>query len=395
MLTNAYPQLPAEIILLVAEHLWYITERVANQDALMARQRRMLNFSKVSRLFNWAATKQLYRVPELRSLRSLVGFADTVNQYGDDLGSNVRILRLRGAIDGDIPYELFERLLPRLGKNLISFEAPLTSRGINGLTFLSMCSELQNLDLSGFQLNDHDGFSVIKRAIIGFEKLEHVALPSKMLNVRTDDSLGAWPASLQAIKLGGTIDPQAMRSFKWPLHPFKLTIQNCWNLSTEVINGILEGRNIRESLKHLHISYENKFVSENGSMSYDFTACLYSLSNLVFLRMPLDMVEHFYILPAVGRGLPLQVLLLDEPYSGGMQKDFTTLLREALDRNLCNLVSLALPKIPSTLWCGNYCSIHNKMCGRARNIQGNIPGVTRCENNGLWDMNEPQDVPTE
>jgi hypothetical protein len=354
----------------------------------------MKSFCQVSHAWYTAGIKQLYTCPELLTEHSLNKFVDTVSRSREakvDFGSMVRVLRM-GHLDHAITDMQLERLLPPLHASLISFEAPPASFGLDGLAALSMCKSLQQLDLSLLTdkqwTEDCVKFPDLKRAISGLPNLVSVSLPLKMALLHTDDSVGDWPASLRSIKLGGTLDPEVMRRFHWPSHPFKLTIRGCQNLNTSTLESIFATENIREFLVSLHISSINKMMAEH-------THCgiLYSLPNLAYLRMPLDLTEDFLVLPAGDHILPLQMVELTEPYFGWMQKDFTELLDQALHTNLCRVVSLGLCMIPSNLWHGHHLKIVNKLNERVqRTPQVEIEDI---EHLGLWPLDGRHDFPAQ
>ncbi|KAJ5132316.1 hypothetical protein N7448_006474 [Penicillium atrosanguineum] len=385
--TKACLKLPAEIILLIAEHLWMLTGQAKKKEALMARQRNMRNFSEVSKAFHWAAARWLYRCPELGTGESLIKFERTVSQYGTKLGRWLQVLEL-GKIEPGIHNELLARLLSQTKP--VIFEAPPTPFGVEGLTALSASENIQKLDLgrvSGIEFLD------LKQTISHLPQLEHVTLPFEMAIVDIDISVGDWPASIESITLGGTLDPDVMHNFQWPTHPFDLVLRNCRNLPTvsqvATLDSIFASETIREFLVRLYISSDNGLLS--SSMTTGF---LYSLPNLVELRIPLDMVEDFLILPAPVAVLPIKVLELDEPGSGSMQKKFTSFLRVALDTNLSNLVSLGLPQIPPVLWKCNYHAIHNKLAAHVRKTPSvELPDLHGSRLLGLWNMSYPQDSP--
>ncbi|KAJ6131566.1 hypothetical protein N7523_001272 [Penicillium sp. IBT 18751x] len=387
MSTKTCPKLPAEIILLIAEHLWTLTGHTKKKETLMARQRLMRNFSEVSRVFHWAATKWLYRCPELRTGKGLGKFESTVNRYGTKLGTWLHILEL-GCIEPGNHDELLTRLLSR--SKPVIFEAPQTPFGIESLTALSAGGKIQKLDLgpvSGI------GFLDLKQAVSHLSQLKHITLPCEMTIVDADISVGDWPASIESITLGGTLDPKVMRKFQWPTHPFGLVLRKCRSLpaasQVATLDSIFAGETIREYLHELYISSDNGLLSKSMT-----TGFLYSLPNLVELRIPLDMVEDFLILPASVAVLPIKVLELDEPGSGSMQKNFTSFLRLALDTNLRHLVSLGLPQIPGVLWKGNYHAIHRKLAAHVRKTPlTELPDLHGPRFLGLWNMNYPQDIP--
>ena len=389
MSTEACPKLPAEVILLIAEHLWMLTGQTKEKEALVARQRHLRNFSEVSKVFHWAATRWLYRCPELRSGDSLVKFESTVSRYGAKLGSWLHVLEL-GNIEPGIYNKLLARLLSQTKP--VIFEAPLTPFGVEGLTALSACQNIQKLDLgrvSGI------GFLDLKQTISHLPQLKHITLPFETAIIDADISVGDWPASIESITLGGTLDPEVMQNFQWPTHPFDLVLRNCRNLpaasQVATIDSIFASETIREFLVRLYISSDNGLLSKSMA-----TGFLYSLSNLVELRIPLDMVEHFLILPASVAVLPIKVLELDEPGSGSMQKNFTSFLRLALDTNLRHLVSLGLPQIPLVLWKGNYHAIHKKLAAHVRKTPSiELPDLHGSRFLGLWNTISPRDIPAE
>ncbi|KAJ5212165.1 uncharacterized protein N7498_003811 [Penicillium cinerascens] len=381
-------RLPFEIILIIAEHLWSITERDENGDGLMARQRRMTNFCLVSHEWYTAGIALLYLCPELRAANSLDRFVDTVTQSGDanhlniDFGSMIHVLKM-GHLDHDIPDMLLERLLSRLQSNLISFEAPPTPFGIEGLTTLSMCKNVEQLDLTlltdKHRTEDCFTFPDLKQAISGLPNLVTVSLPLKMAIVDTDDSIGDWPASLRSIKIGGTLDPQVMRRFQWPSHPFKLTIRNCQNLRAATLEGILDNENIHEYLVRLYITRSNTMMFQDAP-----TGILYKLRNLMHLRIPLDCTEDFFMLPPPEPSMSIRVLELTEPYSGQVLKEFTQQLFQALNLNLCNVLALGMCELPNNLWNSQFSPISTKLRRRVqRSPPADLEGIENC---GLYAM---------
>ncbi|KAJ5684289.1 uncharacterized protein N7477_000634 [Penicillium maclennaniae] len=382
MSTTTCPKLPAEIILLIAEHLWTLTGHTKEKETLMARQRLMRNFSEVSKVFHWAAKKWLYRCPELRAGESLVKFESTVSRYGTKLGTWLHILEL-GCIEPGSHDELLTRLLSRTKP--VVFEAPQTPFGVESLTALSAGGNIQKLDLgrvSGI------GFLDLKQAISHLSQLRHITLPCEMAIVDADISVGDWPASIESITLGGTLDPKVMRNFQWPTHPFGLVLRDCQSLpaasQVATLDSIFAGETIREYLHRLYISSDNGLLSKSMT-----TGFLYLLPNLVELRIPLDMVEDFLILPASVAVLPIKVLEL-----WLNAEEFYLISSPALDTNLRHLVSLGLPQIPRVLWKGNYHAIHRKLAAHVRKTPlTELPDLHGPRFLGLWNMNYPQDIP--
>ncbi|OQD77624.1 hypothetical protein PENDEC_c002G02766 [Penicillium decumbens] len=396
MSSNVGVRLPPEIILIITEQLWSLAEWDENGDALMARQRRMKSFCLVSHEWYTAGIALLYLCPELRTKDSFDKFVETVSQSNDanhmniDFGSMVYVLRL-GQLH-DIADDQFERLLSRLHANLISLEAPPTSFSLKGPAVLSMCKNLEQMDLSLLTdtrwSKNRSMFPDIKQAISGLPKLVSVSLPLEIRMHDADQSLGDWPCSLQSIKIGGALDPTVMRKLQWPSHPFKLTIRHCRSLRTTTLEGIFDNENIRDHLTRLYIDHSNNIMFDDAP-----TGILYSLRNLVHLRVPLDFAQDFIMLPFSDHPLPIRVLELTEPYSGQVLKEFTQLLFRALDSCLRNTLALGICELPSNLWNGQVSSLSSKLL---RRVQGSPQtDLSSIERLGLYALDEPRPVPTQ
>lgn len=233
MSTKQKPQLPTEVMLIIAELTWSIIEPDEDGDALLPRQRRMHNFCLVSRQWYSAGISYLYACPELRTWSTLVKFTHTLSppactdtrECKIDLGSMVYILKLGHLINQNCN-DLVARLLNSTNLNLISFVAPQSSLGIESLMALSTCERLEHLDLSP-AVGTSIEFRHLKEAMSRLHGLISLSLPTGIKVSYTDSSSEDWPISLRSIKFSGMLDAETMSKFQWPSHPFKLTLCHC------------------------------------------------------------------------------------------------------------------------------------------------------------------------
>lgn len=227
------PQLPIEVMLMIAELTWSIVERDEEGDALLPRQRRMYNFCRVSRQWYSAGISYLYACPELRTWGSLVKFTDALSppvctdtRGGSiDLGSMVYILKL-GHLVNQNSNGLVARLLGSTNLNLISFVAPQSPLGVESFEALSTCERIEHLDLSP-AVGTSIEFRHLKEAMSKLHGLISLSLPTGIKISYNDSSSEEWPISLRTIKFSGMLDAEAMSKFQWPSHPFKLTLCHC------------------------------------------------------------------------------------------------------------------------------------------------------------------------
>lgn len=331
---------------MIAQHVWYIAERDEEGDALLPRQRRMYNFCLVSRQWYSAGISYLYACPELRTGETLEKFTRTVTQpvcnsarSDVEFGLMVYILKLGHFVDRDYD-SLTAPLLSSAKQNLISFVAPQSSLGVDSMMALSKCRSLEQLDLSR-TLDISIEFPHLKEAISNLRHLKSLTLSMNTKLSHTDISTGDWPNSLRSIKIEGTLDADVMSTFQWPSHPFKLTLHRCTNLNTSMLESVLYNEQLRRSLTRLYIDFSNDRMFEDAP-----SGILYSLPNLVHLRVPIDFTEHLLMLPPI-HGVPplrLRVLELTVPYFNELLENLAEHLLLALEYSLTNVIALGVSR---------------------------------------------------
>lgn len=337
--------LPTEIVLLIAQKLDSKAKREPYEENFRPRQHAFYNFCLVSRQWYSVGVGFLYECPLFLAGNAFEKFADTICSSRDsrkgnvDFGSLVKTFTMAGLVHHS-SNSLTARLLSRMKKNLIIFIAPRVSFALNCLPALSKCQNLVVLNLS--LVSSHSiPFSQLKRAICNLKKLEYLILPYSMSLTRADYvGVGQWPPGLWKMTIGGTLDPEVMRTFEWPPSIRDLYIQFCTDLRTNVLESVLTNEQLRVRLKRLHLH------DTNGRLCSDRVSnVLYTLPNLIHLKIPFDATEQLLILPTpIGLPpLPIRVLELEPPvYADPLPFDLAEELIKAFDHNLANVWALGV-----------------------------------------------------
>lgn len=209
---------------------------------------------------------------------------------------------------------------------------------INSLAPLSKCKELSHLSLS--LVAEPIALSALKKAISSLNKLESLELPSSMFI--TDGGSGEdWPHNLKSLQVGGKFDIEAMSSFRWPKNLISLTLSGCDNLSSFVLENILINEQLCTTLRSLTISRSNREMFADRP-----SGILEALFTLKSLRIPIDLLYGFLILPAFDpKGSPLSIreLELTAPYDANFATVIDTDdLCRALKMNLARVCALGI-----------------------------------------------------
>lgn len=154
------------------------------------------------------------------------------------------------------------------------------------------------------------------------------------------DNIIRWPPHLCRMTIGGTLDPEVMSTFEWPPSMKKLSIWKCTNLNPNILHGVLENEQLRVCIQHLELVHSNwvMFADEESDI-------LYSLPNLIYLKIPIDLTQYLHILPQPSGAtiLPLRALELTEQYyEDPIVFDVAGELVTALSQNLSNLWALGI-----------------------------------------------------
>ncbi|OQE46787.1 hypothetical protein PENCOP_c001G00607 [Penicillium coprophilum] len=286
MTSRRYVHFPTEVLIQIAEF-------ISNTPRSQATLRR---FCSVSRQWYSAGIEFLYCRPQLHQGNSFLLFTNTVcpsirsRERKVDLGSFVQELNL-GSLVHQSSNSLTARLLGRVKKNLRTFIAPRVSFSINSLAPLAKCKELSYLGLD--IVAEPIPLSALKKAISGLDKLETLTLPSSMF-ITDDGSAEVWPSNLENLQIGGRFDVGKMSSFRWPPNLHSLTLCGCENLDTPVLEKILFNEQIRATLTRLVIHPSNREMFEAGP-----SEVLPTLIALTSLRIPIDLLHHFLIIPGL------------------------------------------------------------------------------------------------
>lgn len=308
----------------------------------------MYNFCLVSRQWYSAGISYLYACPELRTRKTLEKFTRTLTQPACvcgsarpdiDFGLMVYILKLGHFVDRDYD-TLIAPLLSSTKQNLISFVAPQSSVGVGSMRALSKCQNLEQLDLSR-TLDASIEFPHLKEAISNLRHLKSLTLPMNTKLLYTHISTGDWPLSLRSIKIEGTLNADTMSTFQWPSHPFNLTLHRCMNLNTTMLENVLYNEHLRHSLTRLYIDCSNDRMFEDAP-----SGILYSLPNLVHLRVPIDFTEHLFMLPPIHAVPPMRLRALEftMPYFNEILENLAEHLLLALEYNLANVLALGVSR---------------------------------------------------
>lgn len=333
--------LPNEILYLFAQcvHNFYLDPPTAESSRI--RQQTLYNFCLISRRWYSVGIEFLYWQPRFFKGNSFTKFANTLCPPKDarksraDFGSMVRVLSLVGLVHHS-SNSLTARILGQTKKNLQILSAPSVSFGVNCLPAVSKSRNLITLDLS-LVSGTSISFSSLKKAVSNLPKLQLLLLPFSMSLTHTDPAC-QWPPQLQTLQICGNIDPQVMTVFDWPPAIKELHILKCPNLHTAVLESVLQNEQLRVRLEHLDLS------DSNGELCTEQVSnVLYTLPNLVYLQIPLDITRDLLILPAPDGlpALPIRALELEKKYhEDPLGFDLGDELLVALKRNLSNLWAL-------------------------------------------------------
>lgn len=209
---------------------------------------------------------------------------------------------------------------------------------VNSLPALSKCHNIHSLDLS-LARGDSLTFPRLKKAISSLLKLEMLALPTSMSIIRPDNTIH-WPPRLCRMTIGGTLDPEVMSTFEWPPSMKDLSIWKCTNLNPNILYSVLQNDQLRICIQHLELDHSNWVM-----LADEESDILYSLPNLIYLKIPLDLTQDLLILPQPSGAtiLPLRALELTEKfYEDPIQFDVAGELVRALSQNLSNLWALGI-----------------------------------------------------
>lgn len=352
---NVY--LPTEIILLVAQFLWHPDNDGSPSDVLVARQKAFYSFCLVSRQWYSVGIGFLYQAPFFHAGDSFTKFANTLcpprgtRKAKIDLGSLVKILHMGGLVHHSTN-SLTSRLLGQTKRSLEAFVAPRVSFAVNCLPALSKCQNIHDLDLS-LVSSTSIPFPRLKKAICNLARLWSLQLPLS-LSVTHTDSVDQWPSRLQRMTIGGSLDPTVMRTFEWPPSIRDLTIRKCTDLSTNVLESMLQNEQLRVRLRVLNLD------NSNGEMGDEASDVLYTLPRLFHLKIPVDLTDELLILPAPDglTRLPIRILELSNPYfEDPLRFDLGVQLSIALSRNLSNVWALGFSEKSIRMISGNGKSI--------------------------------------
>lgn len=136
--------------------------------------------------------------------------------------------------------------------------------------------------------------------------MESLELPSSTFI--TDDGSGEdWPPNLKYLQVGGKFDIETMSSFRWPKNLEGLTLSGCDNLSSFVLENTLINEQLCTKLRSLTISRSNREMFADRP-----SGILEALFSLKSLRIPIDLLYGFLILPAFDpKGSPLSIRELE------------------------------------------------------------------------------------
>ncbi|CDM33996.1 hypothetical protein CBS147339_5682 [Penicillium roqueforti] len=330
--------LPTEVLIHIAK---FIFDGWKNNADPPSYQVTLQRFCSVSRQWYSAGIEFLYYRPQLDEGNSFLLFTNTVcpsirsrGRRKVDLGSLVHVLNL-GSLVHHSSNSLTARLLGRVKKNLRTFVAPRISFSINSLAPLAKCKELCYLSLH--LVAEPIALPAIKKAISNIDKLQSLELSSTTL-ITDDSSTEDWPPNLRYLQVGGQFVTDRMYSFKWPPNLVSLTLCGCDSLNTPILEDILINEQLRTTLTQLIIHSANSEMFKEGP-----SGILRALMALESLRIPIDLLYEFLILPAFdSRDSPLSIrgLELTAPYN----ENFSTVIDicKALKMNLSRLCALGI-----------------------------------------------------
>lgn len=339
---NRCTYLPTEIVLLVAQFLWLWDTEGVSDGWVYRRQRAFYSFCLVSRQWYSVGIGFLYQYPFFHAGNSFANFAHTLCPPGSarktkvDLGSLVKTLNMGGLVHHSTN-SLTARLLGQTKKNLKKFVGPRVSFAVNCLPSLSKCQNLQVLDLS-LVSDTSIPFQRLKKAICKLPKLKSLRLPLSIPITHTDN-VDQWPLPLESMTIGGRLDEAVMRAFEWPPSITRLTIRKCPNLTSDVLESILQNEQLRVAVRYLNIDNSNEEMCVDGA-----SMVLYALPNLFHLSIPGDLTLELLLLPTPGETsrLPIRELNLLDPCYDDMSIDLADEMLRALSRNLSNVWAIGL-----------------------------------------------------
>ncbi|KAJ5386184.1 hypothetical protein N7509_008725 [Penicillium cosmopolitanum] len=341
------PDLPVEILILIAQFLYWADE--GQKDSLLSRQKNMYNFCLLGRAWYSASIEFLYRSPQLARGNKFGNFLSTVSPQSRakkskvDLGSLVKELHLQELVHHSSPSQT-ARLLKAASSSLISFTAPRVSFAINSLAALSRCQNLLRLDLS-LVIGSSISFPKLKKAISGIKRLECLILPTSMKLVHTNDTVDQWPQSLIDLIVGGHVDYETMLDFCWPENLEKLTFDHCVNLDLYVLAVTLRNKRLSQGLRELTIGSDNHDIwkDEVENEQFDIAGALESMEMLYHLKIPADLATTLLDGPGL-QVSPIQILEIDPAQPGfELESDDGEWLQILLLRGLQNQFS--------NVWC--------------------------------------------
>lgn len=334
--------LPTEILLLVAQFLWLWNTEGVSHGWVYRRQKAFYSFCLVSRQWYSAGIGFLYQYPFFHAGNSFAKFASTLCPPGSarkrkvDLGSLVKTLNMGGLVHHSTN-SLTARLLGQTKKSLETFVAPRVSFALNCLPALSKCQNLQVLDLS-LVSDTSIPFQRLKKAICKLPKLRALKLPLSMSITHTNND-DQWPLLLGSMTIGGRLDEAVMRAFEWPPSMTKLTIRKCPNLTSDVLESVLQNEQLRVALRFLNIDISNEDMCVDGVSNV-----LYTLPNLFHLSIPVDLTLDLLILPTPDETsrLPIRELNLSDGFFDDTPIDLAGEILRALSRNLSNVWAIGV-----------------------------------------------------
>ena len=190
-------------------------------------------------------------------------------------------------------------------------------------------------------------FTRLKKAVSHLHNLQILHLPTRMVIDRPDSTAGKWPPNLRLMRLGGVLDPDAMRNFDWPPALSELILSESSNLNTATIENILQNDQLASSLKRLCFLPGHK--KPLGGLP---TYALFSLPHLTTLEMPLSLLPDLKLLNYGPEALPIRELIFLSEDADALDNtvDYTGEIFEALHTNLRNLFFLSIPRTLVSLW---------------------------------------------
>jgi len=225
----------------------------------------------------------------------------------------------------------------------IKYSCNLTwGRRVNSFASLSKCYNLSELDLS--LVYPSLPFVRLKKAIRKLDKLEFLSLPKSTTIIVERSACVQWPPRLRHIRFSGRFPINSMEFFSWPEQLSSLTLIGCIDLSVNAISTLICSRHLGRQLRHLGISYDNKFLQPES-----INAVPRFLPNLRSLSVPGDLLQDDFF-NNNGTPLSLEYLAIERattnmsPSLGFSERS----LISALDYGLSNLRSVFFDPVYST-----------------------------------------------